>query len=169
MKLSLRFSPITFIPLLVSALALAACSSTSSTGSNADAGGGDATVDGGTVTIACTARVAAVCATPSADCPYPTLATARAAACCASSGCSLKVTSSPCGGYDVAELQGTDTVTSYYYDPATGNLVASVHSGATMLGGDTCNAGPAIFDAPNCPRSSFACVAADASADATSG
>ena len=169
MKLSALF-PVFFFSSL--ALCTGACSSTSTAGAS-DAGNGDANVDGanpdGSITVTCTQTTQTACAAASpAECPYPTFASARAASCCGATGCTLKVTSSPCGGYDVAETQGVDTVTSYYFDHATGNLVATVHFGATMLGGNACNAGPATFDAPNCTRSSFTCVAGDAGADAAS-
>jgi hypothetical protein len=175
MKLSLLSSslPLPLLSVLSSlALATVACSSTTSSTPAAD-GGADATVDGaspeGSITVTCTRTAATACAASStADCPYPTFAAARAASCCGATGCTVKVTSSPCGGYDVAELQGVDTVTTYYFDHTSGDLVATVHFGATMIGGNECNAGPATFDAPNCTRASFACVpdVADASVDA---
>ncbi len=167
MKLSLIYS---LLP-----LAAIACSSSSSTSSTTDSGSSDATVgdaptgDAG-VTVTCTRTTADLCASPgSADCPYPTFASARAASCCAAQGCFVKVTSSTCGGYDVAEARGIDTVTSYYYDHANGNLVAVVRFGSSLVGGYVCGAGPATFDTPSCAETGFACVpGGDAGTDGAS-
>jgi hypothetical protein len=152
-------------------LALAACM-TSSTGTTPDAGStSDAAVptdaDAGGVTVACTTTAVALCAQAAPNaCKYPTFDDARAASCCGA-GC-VKLTSVPCGGYDVAMDQGIDTQTSYYFDHASGKLVAVVMYGATLVGGYTCGGGPASFAVPTCERSLFACSdagAGDAGAD----
>jgi hypothetical protein len=163
-------------------ITVVACTSTTSTtampsdgGSTADATVNDAgagAVDSGAgVVVACTQTAATACATAPADCPYPTFADARAAACCSGAGC-IKVSSSPCGAYDVAEARGVDTATRHYFDPASGNLVAIVRYGASLVGGFVCGAGPASFDAPSCDPSTLVCVTGDvddAGADAREG
>jgi hypothetical protein len=158
MKLSLFASSIPFA-------LLAACSSSSTTTAPLDAGGtvsdgaSDVVTDG-SVAVACAQTVVAACATASpTDCPYPTFDAARAAACCGST-CTVKVSAAPCGAYDVAELQGIDTVTRHYFDHASGGLVAIVRYGTTIIG-YACGTGPAAFDAPKCAATSFVCVAGD--------
>jgi hypothetical protein len=159
-------------------ITIVACTSTTSTTGTPSDGGvtPDATVDAGggtdsgaSVTVACARTAVDICAGGvTADCPYPKFADARAAACCAATGCFVKVTTSSCGVYDVAEAKGIDTVTRHYFDHASGSLVAVVRYGASLIGGYVCGAGPASFDAPACDPSTFACVAGDmdASADA---
>jgi hypothetical protein len=54
----------------------------------------------------------------------------------------------PCDGYDIAVSGGVDTSTTYYYDHATGQLVAILDFG---IGRDRCAAGPPSgFAAPSC-------------------
>src|SRR4051812_36876752 len=107
MKLSILFSA---LPVFCALSAFAACKDTVTDitpgdGGSSDAPGEDASIDAN-VTVACTRTVATACATPSpSDCPYPTFAEARAAACCDTT-CTVRVSSSTCAGYDVAEDRG---------------------------------------------------------------
>ena len=167
MKLSLLFSLIPFCGFA----AFAACTNTVTNIGPADGGSTDALADDGgadaSVTVTCNRTVATACATPSAtDCPFPTFEAARAAAGCDTT-CTVRVSSSACGAYDVAEERGVDTVTSHYFDHTSGSLVAIVRYGATLIGGYTCGAGPSTFDAPSCAASTFVCIGAtDGGADA---
>ncbi|MGH7437471.1 MAG: hypothetical protein ACRENE_17475 [Polyangiaceae bacterium] len=55
-----------------------------------------------------------------------------------------------CYGFDVIERGFTDWTETYYFDSATGVLVAIVDSSANFGGSDQCVAGPPSFVEPQC-------------------
>jgi hypothetical protein len=70
-----------------------------------------------------------------------------------------------CGGYNVDWRAGVDTGLEYFYDPASGALVAVIDPVA-RLGAGACAAGPSTgFSPPQCPRGPNFC-AADGGTDA---
>ena len=114
--------------LIGSWIALAACSSSSSSVTDAGAGA-----------LSCGTTLAAYCATY--PCPM-TLAGARQD----KSLCPASLT--PCVDYDMIVKPAVDTSTTYYY--SQGNLVVIVHS--LLPGKMTCLAGPPTFTTPACTK-----------------
>ena len=75
----------------------------------------------------------------------------------------------PCGAYHAVMAQGVDVSNRYYYDAATGQLVAMVSYSANSR--ETKCVGPSEFVEPTCPVTGdlVDCSPGDASADGAAG
>lgn len=160
-----------FFGLAAAALA-AACSSSNDGGAPADAGrdvGEDGSAPPEDATAAdvntnpnCPASIDAFCGMPAAVCP---MTWSEATNQCP--GAIFGLSSAPCGGYDVATLAqppGSGAI-DYYYDTASGKLVAIVVFPTPPSRDRPCIMGPASFSIP-VPCSISSCYDAGAATDA---
>jgi hypothetical protein len=60
------------------------------------------------------------------------------------------VVTADCGAFRVLYLTNVDAGQDFYYDIASGALVAVVGVAASFGGSTTCNGGPATFTPPSC-------------------
>jgi hypothetical protein len=108
----------------------------------------DAGSDGGGP-LQCTESVALFCVDHACVKSWGNVATQS---CATIGGRLIRMSPMPCDGFDVLVSSGTDTGTSYYYESASGNLVAVVDYSANT-GSNYCVAGPASFAPPECSLS----------------
>ncbi len=83
----------------------------------------------------------------------PTLADARAHLCSPDGGVSPfgpRATTADCGAYRVLSVNGVDGGEQFYYDAASGALVAVISQSANFGGSSQCDGGPATFTPPAC-------------------
>ncbi len=99
-------------------------------------------------------------ALPSAPCA-PTLADARALFCLPDGGArpggGPPALTADCGGVRLVSVSGVDTAEHFYYDVASGALVAVVGVSANFGGSTACDGGPATFTLQNCQPSVAFC------------
>lgn len=91
-------------------------------------------------------------ALPAAPCA-PTLADARATDCVPDGGVRTgihPVLSADCGALRVLYVSLVDGSEDFYYDTASGALVAVVRQSASFGGSTVCDGGPATFTPPHC-------------------
>jgi hypothetical protein len=135
-----------FFSSVAAAVALAACSSTSSTPGPGSADGAAAPADGAASDAAPRScpPVAAYCAAS----PQPVECSGEAAKlaelCAAGTRSLVHVTATSCPGIVAVYVQGVDTATLFYFD-ASGALVGVNHSG---IGGGSCSAAGGGFTPP---------------------
>lgn len=135
-------------------------------GTNADANANACVVDGGPG-VRCTESLASYCA-PSGNhvgltnggC-MTTLQSVQANPPCASAG--LQTMFESCGPLELLSISGIDFGTTYFYEAASGDLIAVTVTGLSDLQGPSCIAGPPCLAIPNCGPSQMVC---DAGVDA---
>jgi hypothetical protein len=106
----------------------------------------------GSWTLSCPMSIASFCATAQHPACIVTWADRPTGSC---SGCPIAESSQACGGYNLVDESYCDGENQFYFDAASGALVA-----VTNFVGDspTCLAGPSTFDAPiSCSTEILSC------------